>query len=266
MSSNNNEKSLTLLNKFANMKKQLNAKARERRPNNTKETKNIQDCIKWRSQICNEISRKVTEIQNAMLVESKIRSINDYINVLIKEKEAWEDRIKELGGQDYRIENLENENSVIYNSIKKGNYMYFGRAKELPGVRELFETEKTQIVERYNKFDDENINKKLYQNIDFNYYGIYKDLEYIEKINKAIDEYETNYCQNNNNLDELKRNNSQNKNEAIINIDKFKELHFGNELKVEDKDKNTEKDFEELLLQKKKEELLAIINSDLLIN
>ena len=36
------------------------------------------------------------------LGEHKIRDLNDDINRLIKEKGHWEDRIKELGGADYK--------------------------------------------------------------------------------------------------------------------------------------------------------------------
>ena len=36
------------------------------------------------------------------LGEHKIRDLNDEINKLIREKGHWEDRIKELGGADYK--------------------------------------------------------------------------------------------------------------------------------------------------------------------
>jgi len=37
-----------------------------------------------------------------LLGEHRLRDINDEINELLKEKRAWEDRIRELGGPDYR--------------------------------------------------------------------------------------------------------------------------------------------------------------------
>jgi pre-mRNA-splicing factor ISY1 len=40
--------------------------------------------------------------QTAGLGEFKIRDLNDEINRLLKEKYAWEDRILELGGPDYK--------------------------------------------------------------------------------------------------------------------------------------------------------------------
>ena len=39
----------------------------------------------------------------AGLGEFKLRDINDEINKLLREKGHWEDRIKELGGPDYRV-------------------------------------------------------------------------------------------------------------------------------------------------------------------
>ena len=35
-----------------------------------------------------------------------MRDINDEINKLLREKGHWEDRIKELGGPDYRVSNF----------------------------------------------------------------------------------------------------------------------------------------------------------------
>lgn len=49
-----------------------------------------------------EIAKKIALIQNPGLGEFKIRDLNDEINKLLRVKYAWETRIKELGGQDYR--------------------------------------------------------------------------------------------------------------------------------------------------------------------
>lgn len=49
-----------------------------------------------------EICKKITAIQNPGLEEFKIRDLNDEINKLLRVKYAWENRIKVLGGPDYR--------------------------------------------------------------------------------------------------------------------------------------------------------------------
>ena len=62
----------------------------------------LQDCEKMRTEVLKSISKMVSDIQNAGLGEHRIRELNDEINKAIREKNAWENRIKELGGPDYR--------------------------------------------------------------------------------------------------------------------------------------------------------------------
>ena len=45
---------------------------------------------------------KVGEIQNAALGEQRIRDLNDQINDAMKTKQKWENRIRQLGGPDYK--------------------------------------------------------------------------------------------------------------------------------------------------------------------
>uniref|UniRef100_A0A803JIR3 Pre-mRNA-splicing factor ISY1 homolog n=1 Tax=Xenopus tropicalis TaxID=8364 RepID=A0A803JIR3_XENTR len=118
------------------------SKCQERRPFLASECNELPKAEKWRRQIIGEISKKVAQIQNAGLGEFRIRDLNDEINKLIREKGHWEVRIKELGGPDYgRIgpKMLDHEGKEV-----PGNrgYKYFGAAKDLPGVRELFEKER----------------------------------------------------------------------------------------------------------------------------
>lgn len=75
---------------------------------------------------------------NAGLGEHKIRETNDYINKLIKEKMHWEDRIRQLGGADYKKESYWFYDAAGVELPGSGGYKYFGAAKDLPGVRELF--------------------------------------------------------------------------------------------------------------------------------
>uniref|UniRef100_A0A8C5S3Z9 Pre-mRNA-splicing factor ISY1 homolog n=1 Tax=Laticauda laticaudata TaxID=8630 RepID=A0A8C5S3Z9_LATLA len=121
---------------------------------------------KWRRQIIGEISKKVAQIQNAGLGEFRIRDLNDEINKLLREKGHWEVRIKELGGPDYgRIgpKMLDHEGKEV-----PGNrgYKYFGAAKDLPGVRELFEKEPLPPPRK--------TRAELMKAIDAEYYG-YRD-------------------------------------------------------------------------------------------
>lgn len=126
---------------------------------------------KWRNQVIREIAKKVTQIQNAGLGEFKLRDLNDEINKLLKEKSSWEDRIVELNGPDYKKigpKLLDKEGKEVPGG--KG-YKYFGAAKDLPGVKELFDTE---IVSGTKKSRAE-----LMREIDADYYGYLNDEEYL---------------------------------------------------------------------------------------
>lgn len=102
---------------------------------------------------------------------SRIRDLNDEINKLIREKGHWERRIVELGGPDYarnapRMTD-EDGNQVQGATGRGGGYKYFGAAKQLPGVRELFEKEAPRQIRR--------TRHQMYRHIDADYYGFRDD-------------------------------------------------------------------------------------------
>jgi hypothetical protein len=71
--------------------------------------------------------------------ESKTRQLNDEINKLLREKRHWERRIVELGGANHSRAGdpqLLDENGNELPGSR--GYRYFGAARDLPGVRELF--------------------------------------------------------------------------------------------------------------------------------
>ncbi|RZF34224.1 hypothetical protein LSTR_LSTR010544 [Laodelphax striatellus] len=141
-------------------------KEKERRPFLASECTDLPKAEKWRMQIIREIARKVAQIQNAGLGEFRIRDLNDEINKLLREKGHWEAQIRELGGPDYaRVgpRMLDHEGKEV-----PGNrgYKYFGAAKELPGVRELFEQEPPAPPRK--------TKGELMKDIDADYYG-YRD-------------------------------------------------------------------------------------------
>ena len=49
----------------------------------------------------------------AGLGEFKIRDLNDEINKLLREKLAWEERILEIGGPDYKVKRKINKNNKM---------------------------------------------------------------------------------------------------------------------------------------------------------
>lgn len=146
--------------------KEAESGEKERRPYLASECTELPKCEKWRLEIIREISKKVAQIQNAGLGEFRIRDLNDEINKLLREKRHWENQISALGGPHYRRygpKMLDAEGKEV-----PGNrgYKYFGAAKDLPGVRELFEQE-PQPAPRKTRTE-------LMKDIDADYYG-YRD-------------------------------------------------------------------------------------------
>ncbi|VDC05254.1 unnamed protein product [Peniophora sp. CBMAI 1063] len=115
----------------------------DRRPRMASACKSLRECERWRGEILREISRKVSKIQDAGLSDYEVRDLNDEINKLLREKRHWENQIVALGGANYRrnVAMLDDDGREVPGT--KG-YKYFGRAKELPGVKELFESRKKE--------------------------------------------------------------------------------------------------------------------------
>ncbi|KAI0301374.1 Isy1-domain-containing protein [Russula brevipes] len=132
----------------------------DRRPRMASACKSLRECERWRGEILREISRKVSKIQDAGLTDYEVRDLNDEINKLLREKRHWENQIIALGGANYRrnVAMLDDDGREVPGT--KG-YKYFGRAKELPGVKELFESRKKEEDEEtatqsfYKKFSNQ---------------------------------------------------------------------------------------------------------------
>lgn len=170
----NEEKAQSMLNRFIALKAEEKKKPKERRPYLASECRDLAEADKWRQQIMREIGRKVAEIQNEGLGEHRLRDLNDEINKLIREKSHWERRIVELGGPNYtkhsaKMTDLDGNIVDVPNPGGRGpGYRYFGAAKKLPGVRELFE-KPPELRKRRTRYD-------IYKRIDASYYG-YRDDE-----------------------------------------------------------------------------------------
>eukprot|EP00921_Rhytidocystis_pertsovi_P009924 GHVQ01015891.1.p1 GENE.GHVQ01015891.1~~GHVQ01015891.1.p1 ORF type:complete len:199 (-),score=18.10 GHVQ01015891.1:909-1505(-) len=139
----NSEKSMAMLNRWVTMKTNIVKGVRGRRPRDTQDCDSLREAEYWRNQVIREVSRKVSEIQNAGLGEHRLRDLNDEINYLLREKARWENRIRELDGPDYRTRGVQIDSlgDEVIGAGGGTGYKYFGAAKDLPGVRELFEKE-----------------------------------------------------------------------------------------------------------------------------
>ena len=160
-----------MLNKWVRMREEGNAPARRnnKRPVIASQCEHLADAERFRNQIVREIAAGISKIQNPALGEHSIRDLNDSINKLMREKYHWNKRIRELGGLDFNA--IEKQRRIEERGLGgAGNdvlvadgYTYFGAAKDLPGVRELFE--KRQQKEQARKRGD------IVKNIRPEYYG-----------------------------------------------------------------------------------------------
>jgi pre-mRNA-splicing factor ISY1 len=161
------EMAQNMLNKWVRMREQGNAPLKPsfaKRPYLASLCLHLDDAERYRRQIIREISTQIQEIQNPGLGEHAIRDLNDSINKKLREKHHWNKRIKELGGPDYRaIEKKQQLEHGEDNLHLQSGYRYFGAAKDLPGVKELFAKQRAQHLKR-KRVD-------IYKNITPDYYG-----------------------------------------------------------------------------------------------
>ena len=159
----NEEKAQAMLNRFVAAKSAANKEDKSQRPYLASDCDNLSDCERYRNQIIKEISKRVSLIQNEGLEETKVRDINDAINKLMREKGHWERQIKLLGGPDY----FRTAPTIDAEEVVPGNgYRYYGAAKKLLGVRELFSRAPPERQKR-TRFE-------MIKAVDADYYG-YRD-------------------------------------------------------------------------------------------
>ncbi|EPE05283.1 pre-mrna-splicing factor isy1 [Ophiostoma piceae UAMH 11346] len=151
--------------------------SRTRRPKVISEQTNLQSCEKWRGQVLKEVSRKVTKIQDLGLSDYQIRDLNDEINKLMREKHMWEVQIRNLGGPNYTLASKSSGENIP--GAGKG-YRYYGRARELPGVKELFDAARAKgSGQKPGGGDEKSLEDRddLRKDVDAAYYGYGPDEE-----------------------------------------------------------------------------------------
>jgi pre-mRNA-splicing factor ISY1 len=185
------EKANAMMNKWVAMRDAGNAPnkvRRDKRPHLASECSSLSDAERFRRQLLREISDLIAKIQNPGLGEHVIRDTNDEINKKMREKHHWNKRIKELGGQDFHQlelkQQLENATSGENAILGSGGYRYYGAAKDLPGVRELFERQQLLQQKKRHRGD-------LYKRITPDYYGWREEedgvlLELEQKVSKCL--------------------------------------------------------------------------------
>jgi pre-mRNA-splicing factor ISY1 len=166
------EKAQARMNKWVKMRDSDNTpQASTRRPYLASLCEHLHDAEKWRRHIIREISGGVSKIQNQGMGDHAVRDLNDEINKLIREKYHWNKRIVQLGGPDYN--KIERHNQLAEQGKGQDDsmglqgssgYRYFGIAKDLPGVKELFARNAVKVTKK--KRGD------VYKYITPDYYGL----------------------------------------------------------------------------------------------
>eukprot|EP00697_Spironema_sp_BW2_P003209 gnl/Spiro4/14283_TR7680_c0_g1_i1.p1 gnl/Spiro4/14283_TR7680_c0_g1~~gnl/Spiro4/14283_TR7680_c0_g1_i1.p1 ORF type:complete len:266 (+),score=57.85 gnl/Spiro4/14283_TR7680_c0_g1_i1:72-869(+) len=165
----NEEKAQMVLNRWVQAKLDEKKPIKKKRPALSSECDNLQDAERFRRELTYQISKQVSEIQNASLGEHKIRDLNDAINKSIRELSHWNRRIIELGGPNY-FKAASKVLDANGNEIRLGGkYSYFGAARNLPGVRELFEEPAPAPKAK--------TRGELYRGIDASYYGLHDEID-----------------------------------------------------------------------------------------
>lgn len=265
----NSEKAMTALARWRQLQLKEQGRLRvDRRPTLASEETNVKKAERWRYQVVREIAKKVAQIQNAGLGEYKIRDLNDEINKLLREKSHWEDRVKELGGIDFKKtapKMLDNEGKEV-----PGNrgYKYFGAAKDLPGVRELFEQEGPQQGKK--------ARGELMKNIDAEYYGYMDDDDGLlipaeekcekEAIREKIEQWKANET-NETTADEVYNLPEMNSDDEdyVAGRSTTTDVTSKDHVFIAHVPVPSQKDIERALLERKKQELLAkYVSEDLL--
>ncbi|RYH19554.1 hypothetical protein EON65_25915 [archaeon] len=165
----NEEKRFTLMNKWHTFKAEFHATGTDKRPVMASDCESVGEAERWRRELVRDITKKIAAIKNASLGEPRIRELNDEINKMMRQKHHWEMRIKELGGnvpqgkQYYDIEGKELPGAP--------GYKYYGAAKDLPGVRELFAEQDEETKQRKVK---KRTRGEIHKHITPDYYG-YRD-------------------------------------------------------------------------------------------
>ncbi|KAF2069562.1 hypothetical protein CYY_009118 [Polysphondylium violaceum] len=269
----NEEKAQSMLNRFLKLK-DSESKYEQRRPHLSSDCDSLVDAEKWRKQIIREISKGITDIQNSSIGEYKIRDLNDQINKLTREKYHWEKRILELGGANYRAIAPKITDANGKEPLGQGLYKYYGEARNLPGVKELFDKPEKLEIKR-SKIE-------LLKFVDSDYYGYRDDedgaLEQLEReyenyaIEKKVEEWKTEQKEkyqmkstvrgatrssrikndsDNDRMDTTDENNNNDINENNdLNTTTITQNQFKSHVPLP-----TKEELEQMILEKKKEEL-----------
>lgn len=189
--SRNKEKSQSMLHRYYQQQMAASSSligGADIRPRNVRSVTTIRECEKWRHDLIREVSRKITKIQDPLLTEAQIIELNDEINTLMRQKYAWEHHLVSLGGPNYLGKHVPGVSHTGMQFEPNGE-RYYGRAKDLPHVRELLDARETMRAEA----EGLQVELMLPKNLSAEYYGMVEldpctlseETEYSEKLARS---------------------------------------------------------------------------------
>ena len=213
------------------------------------------------------------DIQNAAAGEQRIRDLNDKINDLLKEKRRWESRIRQLGGQDFAKNSSQALDAEGLYLPGSDDYKYFGAAKDLPRVRELFDKDKPMAPSK----NYEDLNRK----VGYDYFSnkltdelLAEEQKLEKKLRKiAIDKYnlkkkEFLWSKKRRKIGENEEDDKNIEGSIDSDDEEFEDIHAHNSMSLATKNqidvKVTADEIKKLILQKKKEALIKKYASEAL--
>ncbi|CAI4043883.1 hypothetical protein SKDZ_10G2500 [Saccharomyces kudriavzevii ZP591] len=153
--------------------------SRYKRPKNVSRIKSLKEANEWKRQVSKEIQQKSTRIYDPSLNEVQIAELNDELNDLFKEWKRWQWHINHtLMEKKTKRKTLEDGHLLANAGKLIHGKRYFGRALELPEVKEWQESQKQ------NSTDIVNIKRVPKNRNDFYYHG---------KATAALTEFETSW-------------------------------------------------------------------------
>jgi pre-mRNA-splicing factor ISY1 len=183
----------------------------------------------------------------------------------MKDKRRWEDRIRMLGGRDYKKMNDKGLDADAIELPGTDDYKYYGVAKDLPKVRELFQKDKPQPPVR----NYEDMNKKVgYAYFKFNHKEDLKVLQVEQELEQTlrkdlIDEFQANkekYLATKKRIKTGENEEHEVKEDDEEDIDAFSKIHENSAIPVSTSAESaapiTAAEIKKLILEKKKQALL----------
>lgn len=163
-----------LLNRWVRMKREEKIHKTWEKPTDPNTVLTLGEAEKWRKRVADIIGEKLERLYTEPLKETETKYLNDMVNKEMRELRRWETRIIELGGIDYSRVGLSTPNGDILNT-NLNQYQYFGRARTLPGVQMLIESENEKKKGSLNASKINNLKTELMEKVNADYYGLIHD-------------------------------------------------------------------------------------------